>query len=181
MGLRPRLIAAITCTVLATACTGGDPQSGGGPGPLSGWDATGWAINEPEGSSFGNGWLVLENDGPAPIRLREVTTDRSPGLALLGTAIGPTNNGIVQKLPWPLSKPFTPLENAVIQPGEKVQVVIGYLVKMPGRSTVREVTVDYEVEGEERSLSLVNTLAVCTTSGTSCQQEKGALSEGSSE
>ena len=168
---RRRLAAAAAAVVAAGTATGWALAEDRAD-PLTGWDDTGWAINRPVGTEFGNGWLVVTNNSTDPVRLLSVETDHSSGLSLLGTSAGPTDAGIEQILPWPPADSFGPLAGTVLVPGEAAQVVVGYRVAAPGRSTVRHVHVAYESQGQRHRLDLTNTLAVCTEAKTdACEHE----------
>jgi hypothetical protein len=54
------------------------------------------------------------------------------------------------------------------------ELFLGFEVTGPGRSTVRQVEIDYEVDGDSGTAVFVSTMAVCTSGDDSdCPMEYG--------
>lgn len=150
----------------------GEPQIGDS---LRVPNASGWGGKKDVGTRFTDGFSVLSNGGDRPITLLRVEQQLTgAGLEPLGAYVAGQDRRVTMQqvghFPPRLKRLGTieALAGAVIPVGEtpterKVgyELLLGYEVTSPGRSTRASFTVFYEVDGEEYQQTFPSTLAIC--------------------
>jgi hypothetical protein len=155
--------------------------------PLDGPLPSGFSIIANVGDKFTNGMLVVHNRGDEDIELLDVRPRVSNGgLRFLGAKIAGSERrvGSIQTLPaWPPVSPdlgdLEPAAGARLPAGADdaragVEVLLGFEVRQPGRSTVTGVDLEYRLvgSGDRRKASFTSTMAVCTIAA-ACEMEYG--------
>lgn len=145
--------------------------------PLAGPPPSGFARVEQVGATFTNGQLIVHNRGTEPITLRRVVPEiTGDGLRYVGGLVaGPERElaayQIFAQYPPADQKDLgvlQPAEGAVLEAGaaqdkEGFELLLGFEVTAPGRSTVKSVRLDYEVDGDQETAVFVSTMAICTS------------------
>lgn len=146
--------------------------------------AHGWTDIKPVGTTFTNGIIIVRNVGESPIILLEARPQvRGYGLRYLGAQVSGMGRqyGASDTLPgYPPRMgglaDVKPLEGAVLEPGERhrlegVELLLGYQVVSPGRSSVTGVDISYRVDGRVENKTIVSTMAICTQAQPGCVGE----------
>jgi hypothetical protein len=152
--------------------------------------ASGWATVKPVGTKFGNGWLVLQHVGSSRLRIDSVQVEQNgEGLRYLGAKLAGNDRTVgfhQETASWPPKEPaLGDVRDAVgaeLKPGERArtwgyELLLGFEVVKPGRSTMRSVTLqvtDLETD-ETRTIRATSTMAICTppTRPEQCEGEYG--------
>ncbi len=177
--------AALTVLPLVGGC-------GGAPPALRDAGFASSTIQRPVGSTFTYGFVALYNDSDAPIEIRNVQPEiKGTGLDFLGARVlAPDSPGretagydILEGFP-PERFPIAPeATGAVVNPASQsepagklpYELLVGYRVTSPGRTTVPSIKVTYRQGDHQQSLTAHLTLAVCTDQAMSdCPLESGA-------
>jgi hypothetical protein len=170
----------LTVAVLVVSC-GGPPPVGplGQPEHSAAW---GWSTSEPVGQQFTDGQILLF----VPEGIEVTLTGVEPllfgdGLAPLGVMVaGPDRQiGAVQQIEsWPPADPELGVEpvpaigavlagtdavDPALPHGRGWELLVGYEVTAPGRTTVQGYRVTYLHDGRPYSLVIGSTLAVCAS------------------
>lgn len=143
--------------------------------PLDGPSPNGFALSRPLGSVLSAGQLIIRNVGDKTLTVKSIQPIvGDKGLTLLGVAIAGTSRprALTQSVDvWPPDEAiFGRLQEAT---GAKIdagteessygyEVLIGFRVDRPGRSSMKGVRVIYDEDGSEKSVVFPSTLSVCT-------------------
>jgi hypothetical protein len=157
--------------------------------PLAGPPPNGFATKKDVGEVFSNGQLIVFNTGDAPVRIVKVTPQLTgTGLSYLGALVAGLGREIgsmqdergFPPTSAPLLGKLTPAKGAVLEPGKAadkrgVELILGFKVLSPGRSTARAVRIDYQYHGQAHTGVWTSTMAVCVprSSPGRCDQEYG--------
>lgn len=190
------VVACVTAAAVLAGC-GGDTLTGrydstttrhGRVGyPLAGPPPNGFATHAAVGEVFTNGQLIIFNVGHADLTVLKVTpTLTGDGLRYLGARIAGMDRklGSNQESPGfpprePFFGPLGPAHGSVLHTGRPwarrgVEVLLGFKVIAPGRSTVPKVSITYRDHTGVHTASWTSTMAVCTSpKKVRCPQEYG--------
>lgn len=179
--------AALTVLPLVGGCSGPPPA-------LRDVGNGGTTIQRPVGSAFTYGLVVLYNDSDAPIEIRDVQPEiKGTGLAFLGARVlapaldspgrQTASYDILEGFP-PEQFPAAPeATGALVNPASQsepegklpYELLVGYRVTAPGRTTVPSIKITYRQGDDQQSMTANLTLAVCTDREMSdCPPEYGA-------
>ncbi len=146
-----------------------------------GFDGVGWLDSMDVGSRFTGGQIVIENTSNTTMRIVDVrprlapdaqleflgayvagegrpwaTTDRRAGFPPDESQWGPVNAAVGAEIP-----PLGPEDRGL-------ELLLGFAVDGSGRSQMEAVSVDYEVNGVQKTLTISTTIIICTPSTAPC-------------